>query len=86
MTLLDRLHELAAKLGISPKVLDPFLAAVAAIVVNWAIGGEPFDFDGLKTAGLLLLLGIIGVAAPPALGERQGDLNREVLRRARRRR
>lgn len=86
MTLLDRLHALAAKIGISPKVLDPFLAAVAAIVVNWIVAGEPFDLDGLKAAGLLFLLGVIGVAAPPALGESQTELNREALRRARHRR
>ena len=86
MTLLDRLHELAAKLGISPKVLDPFVAAVVAIVVNWIVVGEPFDFEGLKTAGLLLLLGVVGVAAPPALGHDQEPLNERAVAEGRSRR
>lgn len=73
-TLIDRIHELGAKIGISPKLLDPFIGGTVYIVAAWALGGQPFDLEGLKTLGFILVLGALGLAAPPAPNVKQAEV------------
>ena len=68
--LIDKLHALLAKIGVSPKVADPFLAAVALAVAQLITEGT-LDVDGLKLAAAGLVLALIGVAAPPSAGLNQ---------------
>lgn len=75
MKLIHRLHELFAAAGISPKVADPFIGAIALIAFNLVVYGT-FDVDGLRLAAGLLILGALGVAAPPAPGVKQRELAR----------
>lgn len=75
MQLIDRIHALFASIGISPKVADPFVAAVALAIANVIVTGN-LDVDGLRLAAAALLLGAIGVAAPPTLGVTQDDVER----------
>lgn len=73
MNLIDRVHLLFAKLGISPKVGDPLIFAVVIAVFNLLVYGH-MDVQGLKLAVGLFLLGLVGVAAPPAAGVKQQDV------------
>lgn len=75
MTLIDRLHELLAKIGVSPKVADPFIAALGLALTNLLVNGT-LDVDGLKLAVGGLLLALIGVAAPPVAGLKQREIQR----------
>lgn len=74
--MIARLHRFADSLGISPKVLDQFIAAVALILFNWLAVGEPLDVEGLKLAAGLFVLAAIGVAAPPAHKVNQKAISR----------
>lgn len=80
--MIERLHELFTRLGISPKVADPFIGAVALIVFHWITTGS-LDVDGLRLAAGLLVLGALGVAAPPAAGLRQEQASSIGLERVR---
>lgn len=75
MTLIDRLHGFFASIGISPKVADPFVAAIALAAANLIVTGS-LDVDGLRLAAAALLLGALGLAAPPTLGVTQDDVER----------
>ena len=64
--MLARLHEFWTRIGIKPAVGDAFVGGVAICVANWIVVGGPFDWDGVRGAAYLFILGAIGVAAPPA--------------------
>lgn len=72
--MITKLHELFDRLGISPKVGDAFVAAVVLILFNWAVWGQPLDVEGLRLAVGLLIVGALGVAAPPAPGLTQAEV------------
>ena len=74
--MIDRLHEFFTRVGISPKIGDQFIGAVTLIAFNWLVYGAPLDVDGLKLAAGLLILGALGIAAPPAAHVRQTDFTR----------
>lgn len=78
--MIDRLHALASKLGISPKVADPFIAAVGLALANLIVTGS-LDIDGLRLAVAALILGALGIAAPPAYGLTQNQVERLARRR-----
>lgn len=90
--LIDRLHAFAERLGLSPKVFDPLVVAVLAIVANWVISGA-FDTGELRLAVVAVLYGIVGIGAPVLPGVELEDVKRELgptgkqrVRRARARR
>lgn len=74
MTLLDRVHLLAAKIGLSPKVFDPFILAVLAAVASLILTGE-INLDGVRLAATALLYAVVSGLAPPALSIDQAALN-----------
>lgn len=65
--LIARLHALLAKVGISPKVADPFLIGLVALAAAWISTGT-FDSAELKLLALNFAYALIGVAAPPTAG------------------
>lgn len=65
MNLIQRFHSWLTGLGISPKVADPFIAGLLAVVVTWITSGS-FDLDQVKLLIVTFAYGILGVAAPPA--------------------
>jgi hypothetical protein len=70
MNLIQRFHEFVTGLGISPKVADPFLLGLLAVVVTWITSGS-FDLDQVKLLAVTFAYGILGVAAPPVAGATQ---------------
>ena len=84
MTLLDRVHELAAKIGLSPKVFDPLVLAILAAVVSLILTGT-IDLSGVKLAAAALLYAIVSGLAPPALAIDQAALNETAKAEAARR-
>lgn len=62
-------------LNLSPKVLAPFVAGLAAFVISWITSGS---FDGATLTILIstFVYATLGVAAPPAVGVRQSDVER----------
>lgn len=72
--MLTKLHDLAARFGISPKVLDPILAAVLLYVANGLISGD-WELDELKTAVAAVLLTAVSVLAPPATEVTQAEVD-----------
>lgn len=68
MNLIQRLHALETRIGISPKVADPFLVGIAAVIVSWILGGS-FDVDQLKLLAVTFVYGLAGVAAPVVAGK-----------------
>lgn len=83
IALLDDLHRLAEALGLSPKVFDPLALAGAVALANWIETGA-FDAGELRIAAAAVILGLVGYAAPPAVGVTQAELN-ELARRRRHR-
>jgi hypothetical protein len=79
-TLIDRLHAFLARAGISPKVADPVILAVIAIVAHWVVTGE-FDATELRLAGATALYALVGLTAPPAAGVRQEQVDRMARKR-----
>lgn len=73
--LIAKLHALLARLGISPKVADPFLAAVGLAIAQLITEGT-LDVDGLRLAAAGLVLALIGVAAPPTAGLSQRAIDK----------
>lgn len=65
MNPIERFHAWLTDHGISPKVADPFLLGLLAVVVTWAIGGE-FDLDQVRLLVVTFVYGALGVAAPAA--------------------
>lgn len=65
-------------LNLSPKVLAPFVAGLAAFVISWITSGS---FDGATLTILVstFVYAALGVAAPPAAGVTQRQV--EGLRR-----
>lgn len=60
----ERIHAAFTARGIKPAVGDTFIAALAMVAYQWIANGD-LDVDGLRLAVGLLILGAIGVAAPP---------------------
>lgn len=85
MLLIDRIHEFFSALGVSPKVVDPFIGAVALVAFHWITTGS-LDVDGLRLAIGLFVLGVLGVAAPPAVGWKQSEIGAVAVNLRRRRR
>jgi hypothetical protein len=79
--MLTKVHDLAARFGISPKVLDPIIAAVLLYLANGLISGD-WQLDELKTAIAAVLLTAVSVIAPPATAVTQAEVD-EISRRKR---
>lgn len=77
--MIDYLHALATRLGIKPAVFDGFVGAVGLIAFQLVTEGT-LDVDGLRLAVGLLILGVIGIAAPPAAGYRTDELRDRARR------
>lgn len=81
--MIEWLHRFATRIGVKPVVVDTFVAAVALIAYQWITTGS-LDVDGLRLAVGLLILGVVGVAAPPAAGYRLAELRDRIPERVRR--
>lgn len=62
-------------LNLSPKVLAPFIAGVAAFAISWITTGS-FDGPTLTILISTFVYGALGVAAPPAPGVTQKQVER----------
>jgi hypothetical protein len=74
------LASLLTKLNVSPKVAVPFLAGLIGWAVTWISTGH-FDGAALAVLAATLGYGLLGVAAPPAVGVKQKQVTRLVHRR-----
>jgi hypothetical protein len=83
MDLIARLHAFWTKIGVSPKVADPFVVGLVAVVVTWIMSGS-FDLDQVKLLVVTFVYGILGVAAPPVAGQTTKAIAAKPHRRAHR--
>jgi hypothetical protein len=67
----ERLHKFADAIGVKPAVVDGFFTTIVLLGANTIATGDPLDLNAVKLAGLLFILAVVGVAAPPAQGVTQ---------------
>ena len=79
-SLIVHVHRFATDLGVSPKVFDPLVLALAATVASWIVTGS-LDWSEVKLAGAAVLAALVGGAAPPAADVTQAELTAKSWRR-----
>lgn len=84
MILLDKLHALADRLGLSPKIFDPVVVAIALALGNFVLTGT-FDFTPVQAAVAALIATGVGVAAPVVPGVSLEEVQVELGSTGRRR-
>jgi hypothetical protein len=67
-TFWDRINAFWTRLGIKPAVGNAFVTGIVGTLAYWIISGDAFDADELRLLVGTFLLGLIGVASPPAVG------------------